>query len=107
MTAATELVAVTTNQHDHTIGHCRAQRHILYSQTEYRQAQAAQPHLEKPVVSTPPCNDEEWTESQEELTRWGIDASDMPKSDSSQAPTPSEMPEQECLRIEDVEKFWQ
>ena len=107
MTATIELVAVATNQHDHTIGHCRAQRHTLYSHTEYRQAPAAQPHLEKPAVTTPPCNEEEWTESQEELARWGIDASDTPKSDSSQASTPTETPGRECLKIEDVEKFWQ
>jgi hypothetical protein len=117
---------LTTNTHDHTIGHCRAQRHTLYSShTEHCcevQESHQQQHGGKAAVAKPLCGaDEPWTESREELARWGIvEASETAALDTSPmvtttttttAPTtPSEVVEEEtdgCLRIEDVAKFWQ
>ncbi|XP_014561700.1 hypothetical protein COCVIDRAFT_85884, partial [Bipolaris victoriae FI3] len=103
MTATTIITAVPTNQHDHTIGHCRAQRHTLYAYTEHCQTVDAKPN---PTVSQPqPCSEDEWTESSEELARWGIQAAEPARQDAVPATRVHEEPE--CLRIEDVAKFWQ
>ncbi|EUC41982.1 hypothetical protein COCMIDRAFT_8388 [Bipolaris oryzae ATCC 44560] len=107
MTATTIIAAVPTNQHDHTIGHCRAQRHTLYEYTEHCQTQGTQQqHVQESAVSQPKvCSEEEWTESPEELARWGIQASEPARQDAASARRVHK--EAECLRIEDVAKFWQ
>lgn len=105
MPATAIIAAVATNQHDHTVGHCRAQRQALYSYSGHCEAAPAQP-LQKPVILTPQCDDDDWTESQEELGRWGIEAAETTKLDTSQATTPNEI-QGAGLKFEDVMKFWQ
>ncbi|EOA89587.1 hypothetical protein ACJQWK_02693 [Exserohilum turcicum] len=112
MTATTSIAAVCTNQHDHTIGHCRAQRHTLYSQPEMQHAVAATA-LPLPSQST----GDEWNESQEELARWGIGtnttteqpAAKLASSNASSSSTLSSSAVRggSALKFEDVTKFWQ
>ncbi|KAH7558295.1 hypothetical protein BM1_05567 [Bipolaris maydis] len=108
MTATRIIAAVPTNRHDHTIGHCRAQRHTLYAYTEHCQTQGIQQqqHVQEPTVSQPQsCSEEEWTESSEELARWGMQASEPARQEA--APVSRVHQGAECLRIEDIAKFWQ
>ncbi|KNG52709.1 hypothetical protein TW65_00126 [Stemphylium lycopersici] len=101
MTATTIIAAVATNQHDHTVGHCRAQRQALYSCSEHCEGAPAQP-LPKPIVSTAQRGEDDWTESQEELGRWGMQAIEATKADTSQATIPNEI-QGGGLKFEDVE----
>ncbi|KAF5846993.1 hypothetical protein GGP41_003242 [Bipolaris sorokiniana] len=106
--SATTITAAVTNQHDHIIGHCRAQRHTLYAYTEHCETQELQQQqqVQEPAVSqTQSCSEEEWAESSEELARWGIQASEPARQDAIPARRVHEGAE--CLRIEDVAKFWQ
>jgi 16S rRNA G527 N7-methylase RsmG len=108
MTASTKTTAaaiLTTNQHDHTIGHCRAQRQTLYSCSELCAPVQLQPN-QKPVVSTLQGSEDEWTESHEELERWGMEVTETTKPEASQATTPNDT--HGCgLKFEEVTKFWQ
>jgi hypothetical protein len=133
MTTNATTTAVLTNAHDHTIGHCRAQRHSLYcdptcparialatttSATNLndhtighcraqRQDLYCYPHAElahhEPIVVAPIAvpsvvtkADDDWTESKEELGRWGMNE-EVVKKEGKTAD----------LKIEEVEKFWQ
>jgi hypothetical protein len=108
MTASTTTTAaavLTTNQHDHIIGHCRAQRQTLYSCSDTH-TPVQLPSNQKPAVLTPQKDEDEWTESQEELERWGMEATRTPKPESSQATTPNDT-QGAGLKYEEVMKFWQ
>ncbi|KAI4700970.1 hypothetical protein J4E81_003934 [Alternaria sp. BMP 2799] len=79
-TAATML---TPDRQNLTIGHCRAQRQALYSHTDLGTPTLLQKHP-KPIIFTPRASEDEWTESQEELERWGMGATKTTKPGSSQ-----------------------
>ncbi|KAI4664852.1 uncharacterized protein J4E79_003150 [Alternaria viburni] len=84
-TAATML---TPDRHNLTIGHCRAQRQALYSHTDLGTPKLLKKHP-KPIIFTPRASEDEWTESQEELERWGMGATKTTKPESSKATIPS------------------
>lgn len=84
-TAATIL---TPDRHNLTIGHCRAQRQALYSCTDLGTPTLLQ-KTSKPIILTPRVSEDEWAESQEELERWGMGATETTKPGFSQVTTPS------------------
>ena len=84
-TAATML---TPDRQNLTIGHCRAQRQALYSHTDLGTPTLLQKRP-KPIIFTPRVSEDEWTESQEELERWGMGATNTTKPWSSQVTAPS------------------
>ncbi|KAG9191751.1 hypothetical protein G6011_10485 [Alternaria panax] len=102
--ATATAVVLTTNQHDHIIGHCRAQRQTLYSCSEICAPAQLQP-TQKPIAAQQGSEDM-WTESQEELERWGMEATETTKPDSSQATAPNDT-HGGGLKYEDVMKFFQ
>ncbi|KAI4922050.1 hypothetical protein J4E90_000478 [Alternaria incomplexa] len=79
---------LTPDRHNLTIGHCRAQRQALYSHTDLGTPTLLKKHP-KPIIFTPRASEDEWTESQEELERWGMGATKTTKPGSSQVTAPS------------------
>jgi hypothetical protein len=60
---------------------------------------------EKAIVASQ-ASEDEWTESLEELERWGMEAAGTKKSESSQATTPNDT-HGGGLKYEEVMRFWQ
>jgi hypothetical protein len=103
-TTTTAAAVLTTNQHDHIIGHCRAQRQTLYSCSDVCTPLQSQP-IQKPVA-TPQASEDDWTESQEELERWGMDTTEEIEPAPSEVTTPNDTHRGE-LKYEEVMRFWQ
>jgi hypothetical protein len=93
-------VAIATNPHDHTIGHCRAQRQEIYCypHADLSPARKSGAEVEGLLVVKGPLenssenaseNEDGWTESREELERWGMQGEKV-DSGSGSASTRSE-----------------
>ncbi|KAF7682245.1 hypothetical protein GT037_001221 [Alternaria burnsii] len=103
-TTKTATVVSASNQHDHIIGHCRAQRHTLYSCSE--SCIPVQLKSSQKPTAIPQLSEDTWTDSQEELERWGMEATEMTKPESSQTATPNDT-HGGGLKYEEVARFWQ
>ncbi|KAF1839786.1 hypothetical protein BDW02DRAFT_10168 [Decorospora gaudefroyi] len=114
MSTTNTTAVCATNAHDHTIGHCRAQRQALYSCTELcSNTPAVQPtpallHPTQTSASTSTtasvsasasASEDEWTDSQEELERWGMEESVV---ETKKSPTADSR-----LKFDEVSRFWQ